>query len=177
MMDLIQKVFSVAEDLGYINRVEVTTESIGDDAFVETYNLQGVEPFEQPIDKLNITTKTPTKEFIAFVEKNHDVSRLYFSLCTTGTDEYGNTVLLGRAVQLVLFLEPDEEWWMNIHINTDIFVPFFWKKDACTEAMAQKNAPILKQLLENCLSRFPVTEWEWLDPLPYMEEYLKLSVK
>ncbi|UWE03336.1 hypothetical protein [Laceyella sacchari] len=100
IMDLSQKVFSVAEDFGYINRVEVTTESIGDDAFVETYNLQGVEPFEQPIEKLNITTKTPTKELIAFVEKNHDVSRLYFSLCTTGINEYGNTVLLGRAVQL-----------------------------------------------------------------------------
>ncbi|AUS09996.1 hypothetical protein C1X05_14940 [Laceyella sacchari] len=176
IMDLIHKAFAIAEDFGFIRRVEVTTESIGEDAFVENYNIQGTGAFK-PIDKLNITTKAPTKEFITFVEKHPDVRKLNFILSTVGVDEHNRTVLLGGAVDLSIYLEPDEEWGMNIFINTDIFVPLFWIKDARTEAMAETNAPVLKRLLENCLTRFPVTEWEWLDTLYYTETYLNLSVK
>ncbi|UWE03333.1 hypothetical protein [Laceyella sacchari] len=176
MMDLIQKAFAIADDFGYISRVEITTESIGEDAFVEQYNVQGTGAFK-PIDQLHITTKAPTEEFIAFIEKHPDVRKLNFSLSTTGVDDHGRTVLIGGAVNLTIYLEHDEEWGMNIFINTDIFIPLFWIKDARTEAMAETNAPVLKRLLENCLTRFPVTEWEWLDTLHYTETYLNLSVK
>jgi hypothetical protein len=176
MMDIIQKAFSVAEDFGYIYQIAVSTESIGEDAFVETYNLQGVGSFE-PIDQLHITTKAPTEEFLTFIKKHPDVNELCFSLSTTGINDKGQTVLIGGAVDLIIYLNPDEEWGMNIFINTDIFVPLSRVKDACTEAMAETNAPVLKRLLENCLTRFPVTEWEWLDTLYYTETYLNLSVK
>ncbi|KPC75571.1 hypothetical protein ADL26_05525 [Thermoactinomyces vulgaris] len=176
MMDLIQKAFAIADDFGYISRVEITTESIGEDAFVEQYNVQGTGAFK-PIDQLHITTKAPTEEFIAFIKKHPDVRKLNFSLSTTGVDDHGRTVLIGGAVDLTIYLEPDEEWGMNIFINTDIFIPLFWIKDALTEAMAETNSPVLKRLLENCLTLFPVTEWEWLDTLYYTETYLNLSVK
>jgi cold shock CspA family protein len=176
MMDIIQKAFAIAENFGFISRIEVTTESNGDDAFVENYNIQETEAFK-PIDQLHITTKAPTEEFLTFINKHPDVRKLYFTLSTTGIDEYGQTVLIGGGVELVIYLEPDEEWGMNIFINTDIFVPLSRVKDARTEAMAETNAPVLKRLLENCLTHFPVTEWEWLDTLYYTETYLNLSIK
>jgi hypothetical protein len=176
MMDIIQKAFAIAEDFGYMNRVEVATESIGEDAFVEQYNVQVTGAFK-PIDQLHITTKAPTEEFLTFIKKHPDVNELCFSLSTTGINENGQTVLIGGAVDIIIYLNTDEEWGMNIFINTDIFIPLFWSKDARTEAMAETNAPVLKRLLENCLTRFPVTEWEWLDTLHYTETYLNLSVK
>jgi hypothetical protein len=176
IMDLTQKVFDIAKDFGFVTRIEVTTETAGDDAFVESINLQKEQVF-QPIEKMNITTESPTKDFIAFIEEHHDVCKLYFYLSTTGVDEHEQTILLGGAVLLIFYLYPDEEWGMNIFINTDIFVPFYRKKDGCTEAMARANSPILKQLLENCLTIFPVTDWEWQETLPHMEEYLELSVR
>jgi hypothetical protein len=93
MMDIIQKAFAIAEDFGFISRVEVATETIGEDAFVENYNIQGTGAFK-PIDQLHITTKAPTEEFLTFIKKHPDVNELCFTLSTTGIDENGQTVLI-----------------------------------------------------------------------------------
>ncbi|QKG83137.1 hypothetical protein GXN76_00785 [Kroppenstedtia pulmonis] len=174
VLELTEKVFSAVEKFGVVVRIEITTESEGEDAYVANLNRQGLSTIFEYIDKIKVTTESPDQDLINFLTKSHDVKDIDFHLSTACCDETGKTIFMPDAIILSLNVEADwERWSLYIDINTDIFAPFDLMRNETTEEMARKNAPQLKALIDGLLDRLPVISWNWESGPDYLKEYLE----
>ncbi|WP_124727026.1 hypothetical protein [Staphylospora marina] len=163
-VEIVHKVYEVARHFGDVTRVEIITESAGDDAYLEHIGK----------DEQSVKEQKPSDALISFVTNSPDVTDMRFNLGTYCVDETGDERWMAGAVTLSFWVDPnDVEWAFYINVNTDLFVPFRFVKDERTERMARWNAPKLKRLLEEILRTFPVVSWEWDYCYSALKEYLE----
>ncbi|WP_124727027.1 hypothetical protein [Staphylospora marina] len=163
-MEIVHKVYEVAQQFGCVTKVEIHTASVGDDAFTEM-NIE---------DSKGDEGKRPSAALVSFVTSTLDVTQMHFELGTFCVDETGGERWMARGVTLSFYIEPNgEEWGFYIDINTDLFVPFRRVRDERTERLARLNAPKLKRLIHELLRTFQVVDWEWEYSYRGLKEYLE----
>jgi hypothetical protein len=175
-LDLINKIFLAAQSFGYVSYIKMVTVSAGDDAFRKSFNVQEARTLASH-NQMKVTKSHPTEDLISFIEQNSDITEMHIDLGTTCYNENYEWEVFGEAITLSFYTEADEEdWGLYIKVNTDIFVPFRWVRDERTEEMAQKNAPKLKQLIQEMIGLLPVTQWEWEEYKDFVIAYLEGNI-